>query len=228
MPEQIPLFQPFHEVSFDSYCAGNNAEVIAQIKSQILVPDQPCVYLWGKAGVGKSHVLQAACSFAYQQHKHAAYVPLIDYGAIQPDILQGLESYAVICIDDIDAVAGQNAWEQALFHLFNLARDHGALLMFAATKKPTDLDIELRDLVSRLAWGTVWHLEELPDRDKLSALQVRARQRGFSISDEVGTYLMQRLPRDMHSLFALLDKLDHASLSEHRKLTIPFVRQFIE
>lgn len=227
MPEQIPLFQPSHEVNFDGYWPGNNAEVIAQIKAQVLTPDQPCLYLWGKAGVGKSHLLQAACSFAHQHRKTSVYVPLADHEHIQPDILLGLESYGVICVDDVDVIVGENSWEQALFHLFNRASERGVLLLFGAAAKPADLDIKLQDFLSRLAWGTVWHVEELLDRDKLAALQLRARQRGFTLTDEVGTYLMQRSPRDMHSLFTLLDKLDHASLSEHRKLTIPFVRHFL-
>ena len=101
-------------------------------------------------------------------------------------------------------------------------------MVFTAANKPADLAIELPDLRSRLAWGTVWYMPELTDPDKLAALQLHARHRGFTLPEEVGTYLMQRWPRDMHSLFALLDKLDHASLAAHRKLTIPFVRQFLK
>jgi len=228
MPEQIPLFPQSHDVSFDGYWSGNNTAVIAHIKAQILTPDQPCLYLWGKPGVGKSHLLQAACSFAHHHHKPSVYVPLTGHENIQPDILQGLEDCAVICVDDVDVITGRDDWEQALFHLFNRASERRALLLFAAANKPADLNIKLQDLLSRLMWGTVWHIEELPDREKLAALQLRARKRGFSLPDEVGTYLMQRSPRDMHSLFALLDKLDNASLAEHRKLTIPFVRQFID
>lgn len=227
MSEQIPLFQPVHEVSFDNYWLGNNTEVVELIKAQIREPDQPCLYLWGKTGVGKSHLLQASCGYAHLQQKSTVYVPFADYNNMEPCILQGLENYSVICIDDVEVVARHKAWEAEVFHLFNRAREHGALMIFTATKKPADLDIELQDLRSRLAWGIVWQLQEMTDQDKLAALQLRARQRGFSLSDEVGTYLMQRWPRDMHSLFALLDTLDHASLAEHRKLTIPFVRRFL-
>ena len=155
------------------------------------------------------------------------YVPLAEFKDLQPEMLQGLEKYPLICLDDVDAVGGQAAWESAVFHLFNRAREQDALMLFAAGDKPADLTIQLPDLRSRLSWGSVWHIRELPDGDKLAALQLRARQRGFALPDEVGSYMMQRWPRDMHSLFALLDKLDHASLSEHRKLTIPFVRQFL-
>jgi DnaA family protein len=41
-------------------------------------------------------------------------------------------------------------------------------------------------------------------------------------------YLTRRVARDMHSLFAWLDKLDHATLVSKKKLTVPFVRELIE
>jgi DnaA family protein len=227
MPEQIPLFQQFHGVSFDNYWPGNNAKVIELIKVQITAPDQPCLFLWGKPGVGKSHLLQAACSYAQQQEKPAVYIPLAEFNHMEPGIFQELENYGLICIDDVDAVAKHAEWESALFHLFNRAIERTAVMIFAAVHKPADLAIQLPDLRSRLAWGTAWHMQELPDQDKLAALQLHARQRGFLLPEEVGNYLLQRWPRDMHTLFALLEKLDQASLAEHRKLTIPFVRQFL-
>lgn len=228
MAEQLPLFQHYQDrVSFANYWPGGNEKIVEIIKAQILKPSQPCLYLWGKGGVGKSHLLQAACSYADQQDKSAVYIPLSSRENIEAEILQGLAHYALICIDDLDAIVAQYAWELALFHLFNSAREHGAAMIFAGTKKPQELAINLPDLASRLAWGGVWQVNELRDGEKLAALQLRARQRGFSLPDEVGLYLMQHWPRDMHSLFALLDKLDQASLAEHRKLTIPFVRQFV-
>jgi DnaA family protein len=227
MPAQIPLFQQFHGVSFDNYWPGDNAKAIELIKGQITVPDQPCLFLWGKPGVGKSHLLQAACSYAQQQEMPAVYIPLAELNHMEPGIFQELENYSLICIDDVDAIAKHAEWESALFHLFNRASERGTVMIFAATHKPADLAIQLPDLRSRLAWGTVWHMQELPDEDKLAALQLHARQRGFLLPEEVGNYLLQRWPRDMHSLFALLEKLDQASLAEHRKLTIPFVRKFL-
>lgn len=227
MPQQIPLFQHFHGVNFDNYWQGANAKVIELIKAYVSAVDQPCLYLWGKAGVGKSHLLQAACSYAQQQEKPAVYIPLAELNHMEPAIFQELENYALICIDDVDAVAKHEEWESALFHLFNRANERTAAMIFAATGKPSDLVIQLPDLRSRLAWGTVWHMQPLSDQDKLAALQLHARQRGFLLPEEVGNYLLQRWPRDMHSLFALLEKLDQASMAEHRKLTIPFVRQFL-
>ena len=58
--------------------------------------------------------------------------------------------------------------------------------------------------------------------------RVRAQERGFELPDETGRYLMSRYPRDLSSLFAVLDRLDQASLQAQRRLTVPFVKQVLE
>jgi DnaA family protein len=82
---------------------------------------------------------------------------------------------------------------------------------------------QLPDLLSRLGSGPVYRINELDDQGKQSALQLHARNRGFDMPDDVANYLLKHCPRDMVSLFKILDQLDEASLSAQRKLTIPFV-----
>jgi DnaA family protein len=48
------------------------------------------------------------------------------------------------------------------------------------------------------------------------------------LSEDAALYLVHRLPRDMHSLFAVLDQLDEASLVAQRTLTVPFLRNALE
>ena len=75
-----------------------------------------------------------------------------------------------------------------------------------------------------MEWGQVYQLKELTDEDKLSALQLLAKLRGFDLSTEVGLFLLKRVERDMRSLFDMLNKLDKATIAEQRKLTIPFIK----
>ncbi len=99
--------------------------------------------------------------------------------------------------------------------------------MVSARCAPAALNLGLPDLVSRLGWGPVFQLQPLDDEGKRAALQLRARQRGMELPDEVAVYLLRRSPRDMDSLFELLQRLDVASLAAQRRLTIPFVRALI-
>ena len=56
-------------------------------------------------------------------------------------------------------------------------------------------------------------------------MQLRAGLRGFELPEDVGRFLLKRLDREMRTLFDTLDRLDRASISAQRKLTIPFVKE---
>ncbi|SPX16697.1 DnaA-like protein hda [Escherichia coli] len=76
--------------------------------------------------------------------------------------------------------------------------------------------------------GQIYKLQPLSDEDKLQALQLRARLRGFELPEDVGRFLLKRLDREMRTLFMTLDQLDRASITAQRKLTIPFVKEILK
>ena len=142
-------------------------------------------------------------------------------------LLQGFDQLDLVCIDDVHVVAGDHAWEVALFHLFNGLTQSGGHLLMAADGRPNDLPWQLADLKSRLSWGGVFRLRELDDEQKLTALALRLRNRGLDLPSDVGRYMLTHLPRDMGSLFSFVDRLDQASLVAQRRLTIPFIRSLL-
>jgi len=212
------------DLHFDNFLAGQNSAALAQLK-EMFAPENKAfrfVYLWGAEDAGKTHLLKAVCQQAKQLSKTHCYLDLSKITRV--DLLSSISS-DVVCIDNLQAVAGQPAWEEGLFHLFNRIREQQGLLVFSALSGPAHLGIVLPDLLSRLSWGLTYHLQALQDDEKLLAFKLRARQRGMDVPDEVIRYLIHRSPRKLSGLFALLDVLDEASLKEQRKLTIPFVRQ---
>ncbi len=218
---QLPLRLSLRDsTTFDNFvAAGNELAVQALGRGQ-----DDSIYLWGPAGSGKTHLLQAACHAATREG--AMYLPLAELAA-GPELFTGLESCAVVAIDDLDVIAGQPDAETALFHLYNRVREAGGRMILAASRSPAALGMTLPDLVTRLGWGLVFRLHTLDDRGRRQALQLRARRRGFDLPDDVTDFLLRRHARDMNSLFALLDRLDEASLAAQRRLTIPFVRELL-
>jgi DnaA-homolog protein len=226
--EQLLLNVQLHEQStFDTFTAGDNVQVLAALKQAVAAQGERFVYLFGEAGVGRSHLLQACCHFAEKQPARALYLPLSQAQQLRPDVLEGAQTFSLICLDDVDAISGDAAWEEALFHLYNNLRDAECALVVSANVAPAALPIKLADLRSRLSWGLAFHVEGLSDEDKLSNLQLRASLRGFEMSAEVAKFILQRGRRDMASLIDAFDRLDKASLAEQRKLTIPFVKEVL-
>ncbi len=179
--------------------------------------------IWGGDGCGKSHLLQAAC----QDQVSAAYVPLKRFAHHGPDLLEGLHALPLVCIDDLELVLGDKAWEEGLFQLFNLIRDAGHRLLISANAPPRQLPCVVPDLASRLAWGMVYQLHGLDDGAKAMALRKRALGRGIVLDQETLDYILQRSERGTKALFQVLDTLDQLSLANKRKITIPFVRQIM-
>jgi len=226
--QQIPLpFTQFEPLDFDLYLTGENKEVQRTLENTATGQQSKCIYLWGDCGCGKSHLLQATCKRASEAGLSVAYVPLQLFTDRPVSILEGIEAQQLVCVDDLDVIAGQSAWEEALFHLYNKLNDKGAVMLMASRSSPGCLDISLEDLRSRFSWGLVYQLQTLSDEDKVMLLKRKAHARGFNLSNEVVDYLMAHARRDMNSLLSLLDKIDEASLSEHRKITVPFVKNLL-
>lgn len=228
MSVQLPLHIGLRDsATFASFLPGANAQALASLQQLAGGEGERFIYLWGGAATGKSHLLQSACHAVAGRSQQAVYLPLSMPG-LQPAMLEGLEHLSLIAIDDIDAVAGQRDWEVALFNLYNRVRDESsASLIVAAGAAPQAAGFDLPDLASRLAWGLVYALQGLRDDELAAAMQLRARGRGMQLPDEVAMYILRRCPRDMHSVFDFLERLDRESLVAKRKLTIPFVKQFL-
>lgn len=234
MTLQLPLGITLPAVAtFDSYIAGLNELMVDLLKQCAQGMGEQQIYYWGASGSGKSHLLQAICHKAgdndvSNSRLSITYLPLdqlLDHG---PDILEGLESLDVICIDDLQLLSGNSRWEGALFSLINKIRAaHGRLIM-AADVNVNELGIKLPDLLSRLSWGPVFQLKPLNDDDKLKALKQLASARGLELSDEVGRYMLRRYHRSMTFLCEQLDCLDKASLAAQRRLTVPFIKSILD
>ena len=210
------------DATFDNYFAGQNNQVVYSLQEQ----NEPYVFLFGTKGSGKSHLLQAACHEVGKKSLPVVYLPLAEEG-LMPAMLDGLENMSLIALDDIDCVMNNDEWEDALFKLYNRVREKEGSMIVSSSEPLASLVINLADLRSRLSWGPIFQLNSLTDKDKQSALQQRAKNRGLELADEVVTYLLKHSSRDMNSLFALFEKLDKASMVEKRKLTIPFIKDYL-
>lgn len=225
-PSQLTLAVELNdEARFENYFAdAGNQQIVSSLSSLVAAGGDNFIYLWGAAFTGKSHLLQAVCHHADLENKAALYVSLKDSKSLSPEIFEGCHLLSVVCIDDLHCVAGQPAWEQALFTLFNQLKESATALIIAADVSAKNLNIDLPDLRSRLQSMLIFNLSNLNDTDKKQALQHRAKQRGFDLSDAVADYIIVRAGRGFDDLMKVLDTLDTTSLVQQRKLTIPLVK----
>jgi len=207
---------------FETFIPGPNAAAFGALVATGTSAAR-VLWLWGRAGAGKTHLLQAACAAAGEAGTATAYFDLRD--TTDPGRLEGCETLATVCLDSLELVAGDAAWNAAIFRLYTLMQDLRGRLVVASRPAPASINFRLPDLRSRLLSADLWQLQELDDDEQVLALQIRAARRGLVLADDAALFLVRRLPRDMHSLCSVLDRLDEASLVAQRRLTVPFLRQ---
>ena len=225
--QQLPLGVRLPDRAvFESFLPGRNAEALEHLRRIPLGEASGLTWLCGPHGAGKTHLLQAVCAAA-SERLHAAFVPLGQLAPLGVEVLEGLRQLECLCLDDIDRIAGDGAWEQGLFGLLRELEEAGGRLVLAAQAPPALLPWALADLGSRLAAGAIFQLRVLDESEQHAALQLRARLRGLELPEETWRWLQRRFPRDMRTLYELLDTLDAAALAAQRRLTIPFIREVL-
>ena len=219
----LPLRLADHAV-FASFLDRGNETLVATLAALAGGRRGQGCWLWGASATGRTHLLQAVCGEAGDR---SVYLPVDALADAGPGIVDGLASRELVCIDDIDRVAGDAGWEFALFNLCNELIDSGGRLVVSAGAAPREAGFRLADLESRMSCLPVFQVRPLDERQRAAALQLRARHRGLELPDETAAYLLRHSRRDMASLYELLDELDLEALRAQRRLTIPFVRDVI-
>jgi DnaA family protein len=225
--DQIPLgLRLADRALFDTFWPQGNEQLLAHLRSVASGGGDRVTWLAGPHASGKSHLLQAACALAAAPRR-CGYFPMGELAGLGPAALEGLPRLDLVCLDDVQLVAGEPDWERALFGLYRELEECGGALVVAAPEAPALVRWELPDLGSRFTGAAIHTLRPLDEAGQRDALMMRAKVRGFELPEGVARWLQRRYTRDMATLYQLLDTLDSAALVAQRRLTLPFIRSVL-
>ena len=220
MSQQLTLdIRPEPHPAFENFVAGANAELLARLRALAQPKTFEAVYLWGPAGSGRSHLLQATRAAAEAAGRRAILVAGEEAGAELPCPTGGL-----LVVDDLDRLVEQA--QVALFRAFNSARLAGLALLLAGPSAPLSLRLR-EDLRTRIGQALVYQVQPLSDEEKAATLAAQASQRGLRVEDGVIGYMLRHTTRDLPALMAVLDELDRASLERKRPVTVPLLKEML-
>jgi DnaA family protein len=209
--------------SFDTFIVGQNTELLQRLTliadDHGMGADNPAersIYLWGEAGAGKTHLLQALAA-----RSDARYIGT----EASPTDFNYASDIKLYLLDDCDALTPEAQIDA--FALFNEVRARGGVLLAAGLQAPLALALR-EDLRTRLGWGLIYQVHGLSDDDKISALERMAQARNIKLPEGVLPYLITHYRRDMPWLTQMLGQLDQYSLEQKRPITLPLLRELLQ
>ena len=246
--QQFPLALKLDgSATFSSFWSAADGELIHALQALATPTEDSAagwLYITGGQGSGVSHLLQACTTLATEHQLSAMYLSLNELlmasdAENSSDASQttdamagyfdGLESFDLLCIDDVECLVGQPFWQEQLFYLIEKSKNKSdARLVLGSHSLAAELDFDLADLKSRLKWATGFQLNVLSDEQKTQVLQFKAERLGLVMSAEVASFLMSRCSRNMADLSELLARLDQQALSSGRRLTIPWLKTVLD
>jgi chromosomal replication initiation ATPase DnaA len=173
-------------------------------------PDWPnrIMLLVGPEGSGKSH-LAAIWAEQAGARQTAAHVLTAE------EVPAALATGALV-VEDLKPAAFD---ERALFHLLNLAREDAAFVLITTREQPSSLQVELRDLRSRLR--AIPAVSLLPPDDQLfRALIVKfCADRQLIVDESVVSLLANRIERSYAAARQAVELVDTEALRLGRPIT---------
>ena len=221
--KQIPFsFPKFDFNKFDFFHSNIvNRETIALIDNlfKFNYKDNR-IYLWGPSAVGKTHILIATIKKFLNFNKD-----VIDLSFIDDNDTFDLGSIDLFFLDDIDRADGKI--QNNLFNIFNMSENENAAIFITGSLPPNQMSLR-PDLRTRISQCLVLNLKELEDEEKKDVLLKRSYFMGINLKLEIIDYLVKNYNRNMHELIKLIEKIDKESIIQKKRITIPFIKSFME
>ncbi len=226
--------------SFETFVVGPyNALAHAAAKT---VSEKPGItynplFIYGKTGHGKTHLIQAVGNQIKKTGKKVFYVTserfAVDYfNSLQSGSANNFKDkyrqYDVLIMDDVQFLATKEKTQEELFHLFNALHDNNKQIVFSSDIHPALLNGMEERLQSRFSQGMIVDLPAPDLESRAAILRAKSAQNSITLSDDVVEHLAQSIEGNVRELEGALNTIMCQSQLLGRTLTIDEVRTIIK
>ena len=236
--------------TFDTFVEGkSNAYALAACKTVAEDPGTKFnpLFIYSGVGLGKTHLLHAIGNQIYKRNKTAnvlyvtaddlvtEIISVIRSGSNEQNnnFREKYRSCDVLMIDDIQAINGKDATQNAFFNIFNDLYQSGKQIILTSDRAPKEMEKLADRLSTRFSWGLTVDIQAPDMETRVAILKNKALQSNFGLSDEVAEFIAENSTDNIREMEGLLNKIIFfSSLSnthiDTRELAHDALRDFID
>lgn len=195
------------------------------------------LFVYGKTGHGKTHLIQAVGNQLKRGGKKVYYVTserfTVDYmNSLQNGTANNFKDkyrqYDVLIMDDVQFLMNKEKTQEELFHLFNAMHDNNKQIVFSSDVHPALMSNMEERLRSRFAQGMIVDIPEPDFESRGAILKSKAAQNSLVLGDDVVEHLSQTIEGNVRELEGALNTILCQSQLLGRALSLDEVKVLIK
>jgi len=206
--------------TFESFIVGNNSRFVyaaSQAVAKKPAETYNPLFIYGGAGLGKTHLLNAIGNEAKKIDPNAR-IKCVTSERVTADLIESIKngqidefqevyrSVDILLIDDIHFLAGKESTQEEFFNTFNALYNNNKQIVITSDRPPSSLQNLADRIVSRLEGGLIADIQPPNLETKIAILEAQARSDGITIPSDVISYIANRVKTNIRSLKGALKK----------------------
>ena len=232
--------------TFDTFVKGKSNELA--LAASKAVAENPAtqynpLFIWGGAGLGKTHLMQAIAHEILQKDP-SAKVSYTSSEKFTNELIASIGNKStsknvefrdkyrridVLLIDDIQFIAGKTGTQEEFFHTFNDLYTQNKQIIISSDRPPKEIKTLEERLISRFEWGLMTDIQ-MPDYEtRVAILQAKLKQERKEMPQEVLEYIAMNIKSNIRELEgALLTVLAYSSLMKNRSIDLSLAKEALK
>ena len=227
---------------FDTFIVGSNnkfahsaALAVAESPGEAYNP----LYLYGGAGLGKTHLMHSIGHFVLEQNPNmkVLYVTSEQFtneviesirsgnAAAMTKLREKYRTVDVLLIDDVQFIIGKESTQEEFFHTFNDLHSNKKQIIISSDKPPKEMQTLEGRLRSRFEWGLIVDISSPDYETRMAILRKKEELDGYQVNDDVIKYIATNIKSNIRELEGALNKLMACSRLEKKEITIEMAEQ---
>ena len=236
---EVPDFHP--KYVFDSFVIGSSnrfAHAAAQAVAEAPANSYNPLFIYGGAGLGKTHLLHAIGHYVASCHPHVVirYVSTEQFMndfilALQrrtiPSFHSRYRAAGLLLIDDIQFLEGKERTQEEFFHTFNALHPRSQIVITSdrPPKKISTLEERLR---TRFEWGLITDIQPPDLETRLAILQRKVAAEGLDVPPDVMSFIATRIQTNIRELEGALIRVGAYASLTRSQITLDLAQNVLQ